>query len=385
MGLTPTRDYEARRATVAASLPDWGLHALLVTTPADLRYLLGYAGETPLGPNPFTGGPSVALLIGASASVCVLPTSDVAALPTGGGELELATYETFLGLAPLFPRAAFCELLADVVARTAGTRLGFQGTSLTAAAKAAIERSHSRTEMTDHDDCVSLLRMRKSADEILSIRRALKLCDAAQRAVVAAAAPDVSDCELLIVARDAIRRLAGADLPLVHTIASGPEATITGVSASTRKIVAGDVLLADIAPCFHGYWGDSCSSGFVGRGPHDDQRRVLTAIEQALIQGTEAVRAGVPAREIDATMRDRIRRLLPWAPAYHHHGGHGIGLDYHEPPRLVASEKITLEENMVIALEPAAYVHGMGGIRLEHVVLVTRDGCEVLSGHRAAW
>ena len=104
---------------------------------------------------------------------------------------------------------------------------------------------------------------------------------------------------------------------------------------------------------------------------------MLDTVREALLAGTEAVRAGVATASVDAVMRERIARDYP---AYTGHGGHGLGLDYHESPRLVPSEGTVLEEGMVLALEPGIYLEDACA-RLEHIVRVTVDGCEVLSKH----
>jgi Xaa-Pro aminopeptidase len=94
------------------------------------------------------------------------------------------------------------------------------------------------------------------------------------------------------------------------------------------------------------------------------------------------VRPGLTAAELDATMREFIAETE--FPAYHNSGGHGIGIDYHEPPRLVPDDHTALEAGMVLAMEPGIYLPEIGGVRLEHLVHVTSDGCEVLSAHLAS-
>ena len=90
--------------------------------------------------------------------------------------------------------------------------------------------------------------------------------------------------------------------------------------------------------------------------------------------GISTVRPGVQAKEVDCVMRKHLEA----EGGFGHHGGHGLGLFYHEEPRIVPYNTMVLEPGMVIALEPAVYKNDYG-IRLEHLVLVTKDGREVLT------
>jgi Xaa-Pro aminopeptidase len=98
-------------------------------------------------------------------------------------------------------------------------------------------------------------------------------------------------------------------------------------------------------------------------------RRILDRLEQAIA----AVKPGVVAGDLDALVREGLN--------YPHHSGHGIGAGFHEEPRIVPAWPTVLEPGMVLALEPGWYGEGEG-VRLEWIVLVTHDGCEVLSDHR---
>jgi Xaa-Pro aminopeptidase len=134
----------------------------------------------------------------------------------------------------------------------------------------------------------------------------------------------------------------------------------------------GELVIADLSPRRDGYWADSCSTIAVGvptptaRAIH---RRILDRLEQAIA----AVKPGVVAGDLDALVREGLN--------YPHHSGHGIGAGFHEEPRIVPAWPTVLEPGMVLALEPGWYGEGEG-VRLEWIVLVTSDGCEVLSDHR---
>jgi Xaa-Pro aminopeptidase len=102
-------------------------------------------------------------------------------------------------------------------------------------------------------------------------------------------------------------------------------------------------------------------------------------VRDTLRAGIESVRPGVRAFDLDQQMRKSIQDA-GFAP-YPHHSGHGLGTTYHEEPRIVPYNTLALQPGMVIALEPGIYLPDVGGIRLEDVVLVTQDGCELLTHH----
>jgi Xaa-Pro aminopeptidase len=104
------------------------------------------------------------------------------------------------------------------------------------------------------------------------------------------------------------------------------------------------------------------------------QSEHFNLVKEALDLGINAVKPGIRASTIDQLMREHLSS----AGGYKHHSGHGVGLAYHEDPRIVPYNNTELVPNMVIALEPAIYHEGYG-IRLEHLVVVTQTGCKILS------
>jgi Xaa-Pro aminopeptidase len=115
--------------------------------------------------------------------------------------------------------------------------------------------------------------------------------------------------------------------------------------------------------------------------PAAELRKIRGIVRGTLRRGTDAVRPGVIAKDLDSLMRNAIRDA-GYEP-YPHHSGHGLGVSFHEEPRIVPYNERTLEPGMIVALEPGIYLPGVGGVRLEDVVLVTADGCEVLTRHLA--
>ena len=154
---------------------------------------------------------------------------------------------------------------------------------------------------------------------------------------------------------------------------SGPRTEQAGGGPSARIIEAGELILSDLTPCLDGYWGDTCHTAVAG-SPSPLQSAMFQRVKEALNLGIRAIRPGVRASTIDRLMREHLAVL----GTYSHHSGHGLGVTYHEEPRIVPYNDLELAPNMVVALEPGVYRDGQG-VRLEHVTVVTEDGCEVLS------
>ena len=151
--------------------------------------------------------------------------------------------------------------------------------------------------------------------------------------------------------------------------------------AGTRILKPGDLVVLDFGGVLDGYCSDLTRTVSVG-APTPDALRLHAAVRDAQRTAIEAVKPGVPATSVDAAARSLLEsRGL--GEAFGHGTGHGLGLDIHEEPRIGPprshAASVQLEPGMVFTIEPGAYLPGMGGVRIEDDVLVTGDGCEVLT------
>jgi Xaa-Pro aminopeptidase len=209
-----------------------------------------------------------------------------------------------------------------------------------------------------------------------AVRRACRLADVVQQAVKDHAAPGVSEAELAGVAATAMFREAGRRVPAILTVSTGADATATGGGVATDRVVRdGDLVLTDTSPWIDGAWSDTANAVYVGN-PDGETRRRFDAVRRALHEGIALCRPGAVAKEVDRKVRDL---LSEHGPTYSHHTGHGIGAAWSEEPRITPYNELRIEEGMVLALEPAIYRPGWGGIRLEHVFLVGGADNEILT------
>lgn len=209
-----------------------------------------------------------------------------------------------------------------------------------------------------------------------AIKRACRLADVVQQAVKDHAAPGISEAELAGLAAAAMFREAGKRVPGILTVTTGAQATATGGGVATGRVVEhGDLVLTDTSPWIDGGWSDTANAVFVGT-PDATTRNRFDAVRRALHDGIAMCRPGVVAKDVDR----RVRELLDaHGPTYGHHSGHRIGAAWSEEPRITPYCEERIEEGMVFALEPAIYLAGWGGIRLEHTFLVGGSDNEILT------
>ncbi len=226
------------------------------------------------------------------------------------------------------------------------------------------------------DDVIASVAKITAESELAAIRRASRLADVVQQAVKDHAAPGLSESELAGLAAAAMFREAGRRVPAILTVTAGADATATGGGVATaRRIEPGDLVLTDTSPWIDGGWSDTANAVLVGE-PDRVTRKRFDAVRRALDAGIALCRPGVVAKDVDRQVRDLLDEH---GPTYNHHTGHRIGAAWSEEPRITPYCDERLEEGMVLALEPAIYLPGWGGIRLEHVFLVGADGNEILT------
>jgi Xaa-Pro aminopeptidase len=144
-------------------------------------------------------------------------------------------------------------------------------------------------------------------------------------------------------------------------------------------VAAGDVVVVDIGgETATGYRSDCTRTYAVGGEPPAEVREWYAVLQAAQEAATAAVRPGVPAAQVDAVARDLIAGA-GWGEQFIHRTGHGIGLDTHEAPYIVAGNDLPLEPGMAFSIEPGIYLAGQVGARIEDIVVCTDDGVRSLN------
>ena len=160
-------------------------------------------------------------------------------------------------------------------------------------------------------------------------------------------------------------------------VASGPNAASPHHVPTGRVLGSGDAVVVDIGGRLDGYCSDTTRTLVVGEPPAGFAE-LYALLHAAQLAGCAAVRPGVPASAVDAACRDPIA-AAGHGELFLHRTGHGIGLEEHEDPYLVAGNDEPLEPGMAFSIEPGLYPQGRYGARIEDIVVCAADGPDVLN------
>lgn len=344
-----------RLAAARAILTRAELDALLLISRPSNRY---YAG--------FTGSTSLALIDPVQARIYV------------DGRYVLQAGEEATGFAVVHAPRPLATLLDDL-GELGIRRLGVEETALDFDTLRQIE-AHAKLESLELVPAGVMLaepRMLKDADEIAAIRRAASIADQALASVMPLLKPGVT--EHRIAARlEYEMRLLGAEGASFQTIvASGARSALPHGVASEKALEAGDAVVIDFGARYDGYCSDMTRTVFIESAP-TPLRELYRLVREAQETCLAGIRAGITGADGDRLARDVIERA-GYGDAFDHSTGHSLGLEIHEAPRLAASFRDPIPAGVLMTVEPGVYIAGLGGIRIEDLVLITPEGHENLT------
>lgn len=233
-------------------------------------------------------------------------------------------------------------------------------------------------EIVPADPTISLLRMRKSPDEIEALARAAEQADRAMQAAISACRSGVTEKEVAWEAEKAFRK-EGAEEVSFTLVAAGSNGAHPHHHSGEKVLARGEAVVIDIGASLNGFKSDITRTIYLGQ-PTEEFRRIYEIVLEANERGRLAVRPGVPAGEIDAVTRNYIEEA-GYGDYFTHRTGHGLGLDIHEPPWIMKGNDEILAPGMVFSVEPGIYLEGRFGVRIEDIVVVNENGVQTLTGY----
>ena len=350
--------------SVAAEL---GVDVVVVTPGSDLRYLCGYDAHA-------MERLTALVVPRAGEPLLVVPRLEapmVDASPTGALGLELLAWDE--------TDDPFALLAGAVTARlgAAPTRVGV-GSRTWAEHALGIQRALPGSALELAAPVVDRLRMVKTPAEVAELALAGAAIDRVHARMGEWLRVGRTEAEVGADVGAAIR--AEGHVAVDFTIiGSGPNGASPHHELSDRVVQAGDVVVVDIGgETPTGYRSDCTRTYVVGGSAPAEVAEWYAVLQEAQAAAVAVVRPGVTCEQVDAAARDVIT-AAGWGEHFIHRTGHGIGLDTHEAPYVVAGNELPLEPGMAFSVEPGIYLAGRCGARIEDIVVCTDDGVRTLN------
>lgn len=346
-------EIDQRRRTLSARLPELKIDALLVSSPANVRYLTGYAGSNGIllvssGDSHFFTDPRYA--IEASEKITCKVHVEKKALLVGA---------------------------AGVIKRKRLKKIGFESAWLRYEDYLKLKLELGASRLGPIGRVIEEQRMIKSASELDLIRRSVITNSEAYSKTIRRVHAGAREMDIAAELEYQMRALGAEKAAFDTIVATGARSALPHAQPTAHRLGENELLLIDMGASQEGYASDMTRVAHTGTPP----RRILRmykAVLEAQLAALSAIKDGITTGEVDAAARGVLKRH-ELDRAFVHSTGHGLGLEIHEPPRIARKDQTRLRAGMAITIEPGAYIDGLGGIRIEDTVLVTEHGCEVLT------
>lgn len=227
--------------------------------------------------------------------------------------------------------------------------------------------------------CVDAIRMVKDINEQVLMMEASKINDTAIHEVIKLCAKGLSEIEVANQIPEIYQRLGASGNSFTPIVAYGKNGANPHHETDDTVLQPGDSIIIDMGCIYNGYCSDMTRTVFY-QEVSEEAREVYHLVKRANIAAEAMIKPGVRLCDIDKVARDIISDA-GYGAEFNHRLGHFIGKDVHEYGDVSQNFEIEIEEGMIFSIEPGVYLEGRFGVRIEDLVLVTSDGCQVLNSY----
>ena len=360
--------FENRLDLLRSKFASLGVDTVWIIQPENRRYLSGFkAADGQLD----------------ESSGCLFITLDQALLLTDS-RYTIQAQQEVVGFEVVTHKKGLIDILPEIFDRLHTRKLGFEGGYLIwdtyqKAKEKALQHSPP-VELTALSNLVEEIRKIKGPEEIDLLSRSAQLMGDVLAQVIEELRPGQVEKDIAWKIETMIRKQGtdGASFPPI--VASGPNGALPHAVPTERKIEKGEPIILDVGAKVDGYCSDMTRTVFLGNPP-SDFKEIYNVVRKAQVTALESVRPGMKTDEADFIARDVITNA-GFGNFFGHSLGHGIGIAPHEGPSVGQLKPEVLKEGMVFTIEPGIYIPGKGGVRLEEMVLLERDGARVLTTNK---
>ena len=274
------------------------------------------------------------------------------------------------------------EKLSEILRNYDVKTVGVEGKNIAYSDFVKLEKilSSQGSKLMSLEDIVENLRAEKDDNEITKIKKACEITDNAYSNILSLKSSDIfkfSEIELMYEIEKWLICFGSDGKSFDIVVASSEYSSIPHHISSRKKIVSG-TLLMDFGCKFKNYCSDITRTIFTGSNKNNNEiKKIYDIVLQSQLKALEACREGISCSELDAVARNFIKSK-GYGKNFGHGLGHGVGIEVHEKPTVSYRSKTILKKNMVITIEPGIYIENLGGVRIEDMVLVKKNCCEVL-------
>ncbi len=269
------------------------------------------------------------------------------------------------------------ELIGQKLKQRKIKKLGFEDNSMSVKSYFEITEKINFIQMEKGSTLIEDLRKIKSSEEVELLKTACRIADKGLTAALNAISEGKPEIEIAAEIEYEMRKKGSEAAPFDTIVASGSRSAFPHGVSSKKKIEQGDLIIIDLGAKYKGYCSDMTRTVVLGT-PNQKQLDLFNAVLESQQQSIKACLIDSKAAEIDEIARKFL--LKEGLEEYFVHSlGHGVGLDVHELPYLASTSEDILMENQVFTIEPGVYIPEFGGVRIEDVVLIRKNGPEILT------
>ena len=318
--------------------------------------------------------PTVAFFPADAQPIFIVPALEEGKMQNTPYDVRYFTYDDVEGPANAFQQVAEALQLS-------GKSLGVEGRRIRFLELDLLDRtSNGSSRVSNADAVIAELRMRKDKTELEQMQQAVTIAQQALEATLPKVKPGVTEKEIAAeLTLQLLRAGSESELPFAPLIASGPNGANPHHFPSDRVIKPGDLVIFDWGASTNGYFSDITRTFAIGGAQIvPELKQAYQAVQTANQAGRDAAKPGAIGQDVDRAAREAINSA-GFGKYFIHRTGHGLGLEGHEEPDMKEGALMPLEPGMTFTVEPGIYMSGLGGIRIEDDVVITKTGSESLT------
>lgn len=345
---------EERCARIRAVLVRENIDGILISNESNMRYLSGFSGGTGY----------------------LFITKNEAVLFTDSRYTIQAKEESELFLVEEL-KTTYVEHIKEWVEKCNVAILGFEGDRVCVSEYLKWKKEFPVKELIDIGGKIIHLRAVKTEEELEKLEKAEQIGDQAFSKILEIIKPGMTELEVAANLEYWMKKYGAEGLSFDTIAASGINSAKPHAVPGRKVIQSGEFLTMDFGCVYDGYCSDMTRTVVVGRAT-PKQKEVYQVVLEAQLAALDYLTAGKKGCEVDQVARDIITRA-GYGENFGHGLGHGVGLYIHEEPRLSKKDETILQENMIVTVEPGIYIESFGGVRIEDMVVVKKNGYKNLA------